>query len=182
MSAQMERAMKTYIDRYQNCLCLVIETPNQEQPGSGNRRSWYPVRQATPGETHILTGRSVTQVDPLEGVYVDEEGNVFQLADKGETKPIAVEHLPEGEKTELEVLLEASLKGRKGNEQNGGPKRLLKKMRSGGRKQQALQMVTAKPEARPAEAPAAVETSASTLNVPSPEDLVRLNLRQKLAE
>ena len=41
---------------------------------------------------------------------MDEEGNVFQLLDKGETKPIEVEHLPGTEKTGLEVLLEASLK------------------------------------------------------------------------
>ena len=119
---------------------------------------------------------------PRKAIYVDEEGNVFQLSDKGETKPIEVEHLPGTEKTELEVLLEASLKGGKANGQNGGPKRLLKKNRSSGRKQQALQMVTAKPEARPAEAPPAVETSASTFNVAAPEDPVRLNLRQKLAE
>ena len=38
--------------------------------------------------------------------------------DKGETKPIAVEHLPGTEKTELEMLLEASLKGRMANRTN----------------------------------------------------------------
>ncbi|MGA7871492.1 MAG: ERF family protein [Candidatus Binatus sp.] len=43
-------------------------------------------------------------------------------------------------------------------------------------------MVAAKPEARAAEAPAAVETSAPTSNVTAPGDPVRLNLRQKLAE
>ena len=117
-----------------------------------------------------------------EATYVDEEGNVYQLADKGETKPIEVEHLPGTEKTELEVLLEASLKGGQANGKNGGAKRLLKKNRSSGRKQQASQDGTANPEARPPEAPAAVETSASTSNVAAPEDPVRLNLRQKLAE
>ena len=58
---------------------------------------------------------------------MDEEGNVYQLMNKGETKPIAVEHLPRTEKTELEVLLEASLNGRKANGQTGGPKRLSAK-------------------------------------------------------
>ncbi|MGO9607790.1 MAG: ERF family protein [Candidatus Binataceae bacterium] len=43
-------------------------------------------------------------------------------------------------------------------------------------------MVTAKPEARQAETAPAAETSASTVDVAAPEDLVRLNLRQKLAE
>jgi len=133
---------------------------------------WYPVREAAEAEVATLVGRSVTRVESGEGLYVDEEGNVFQLADKGETKPIEVEHLPGTEKTELEALLEASLKGGKGNGRNGGPKRLLKKNRGSGRKQQALQMVTAKPKARPAEAPPVVAL----------EDSVRLNLRQKLAE
>ncbi|MGO9452540.1 MAG: ERF family protein [Candidatus Binataceae bacterium] len=113
---------------------------------------------------------------------MDEEGKVYQLTDKGETKPIEVEHLPGREKTELEALLEASLKEGKATGQNGGPKRLLKKNRRSGRRQQALQMVTAKPETRPAEAPPAVETSASTFNVAVPEDSLRMNLRQKLAE
>jgi len=113
---------------------------------------------------------------------VDEEGKVYQLADKGETKPIAVEHLSGTEKTELEVLLEASLKGGQANGKESGAKRLLKKNRSGARKQQALRTVTAKPEARAAEAPPAVEASASTFNVAAPEGSARLNLRQKLAE
>src|ERR1039457_1884612 len=86
------------------------------------------------------------------------------------------------EKTELEGLLEASLKGRQANGKNIGAKRLLKKNRSSTRKQQALQVVTAKPEARPAEATTAVETSASTFDVSAPGDPVRLNPRQKLAE
>src|ERR1019366_4575529 len=57
-----------------------------------------------------------------------------------------------------------------------------KRNRGSGRKQQALQMVTAKPEERPAAAPIAVDTSAPTSNIASPEDPIRLNLRQKLAE
>ncbi len=124
----------------------------------------------------------MTQLDPGKGTYVDEEGKVFQLMNKGETKPIAIERLPGREKSDLEVILEASLKGKTANGQTGGPKRLLKKNRNSRRKQQALQMLTAKPEARSSEAPPAVESSASTLNLAAPEDPVRLNLRQKLAE
>ena len=80
------------------------------------------------------------------------------------------------------MLLEASLKGGQANGKNGGAKRLLKKNRSSGRKQQASQDGTANPEARPTEAPAAVETSASTFDVAAPGAPVQLNLRQKLAE
>jgi hypothetical protein len=36
-------------------------------------------------------GRPVTAANPEEGIYVDEEGNVFQLAEKGGRKPMEVE-------------------------------------------------------------------------------------------
>ena len=87
-------------------LCVLIE--NGIEP-----KKWLPVRRADYAEVQTLLGRPVTSVNLQEGIYVDEEGNVFQLLDKGETKPIEVEHLPGTEKTELEVLLEASLKGKK---------------------------------------------------------------------
>ena len=32
-------------------------------------------------------GRPVTEANSDEGIYVDEEGNVFQLAEKGRSKP-----------------------------------------------------------------------------------------------
>ncbi len=170
--------MKTTVEYRDDFLCVVEE---KDGP-TGAAKKWLPVRRADRAEAQTLLGRSLTSVNQQEGIYVDEEGNVYQLADKGETKPIAVEHLPGTENTELEVLLEAALKGGKGNGQNSGPKRLLKKNRGGGRKPQAQQMVSAKPEARPAEAPPAVETSSSISNVAASEDSVRLNLRQKLAE
>ena len=167
--------MKTSLDFRNGFLCVLC------QSGAEADR-WLPLSRAEPVEAYGLIGRALTQVDASEGIYVDEEGNVYQLADKGETKPIAVEDLSGGEKSELEVLLEASLNGGRADGQSGGPKRLLKKNRSSNRKQQALEVVTAKPETRPAEAPPAVETSASTFNVVAPEDPMRLNLRQKLAE
>ena len=169
--------MKTTLECKNSFLYIVEE----EDGPTGSAKRWLPVRKVEYAEVQTLLGQPVTSVNQQDGIYVDEEGNTYQLADKGETKPIEVEPLPGREKTELEVLLEASLNGRKTREQNGGAKRLLKKNRRSSRKQQALQTVTAKPEARPAEASPAVETSASTFNVASPEDPVRLNLRQKLA-
>ena len=87
------------------------------QPGSDTRRS-YPAREAIPRRSHALTGRPVAKVDPLDGMCLDEEGNEYQLADKGDTKLIAVEHFDERRKSELQVLLEASVKGGKGHEPN----------------------------------------------------------------
>ena len=129
-----------------------------------------------------LIGRPVKRVESEEGLYVDEEGNVYQLKDKGETQPIAVEHLPGTEKTELESLLEASLNGEKANGQNDGSKRLFKKNRGSSRKQPELQVMTAKPERAPGGSNAAIETERTDANAPLTEEFVRLNLRQKLAE
>ncbi len=74
-------------------------------------RLWYPIRDAEKAEVGSLLGRPVTEVDVKEGIYVDEEGTVFQLAGKGETKPILVEETPVN--GELEQLLAASLKNGK---------------------------------------------------------------------
>ncbi len=177
--------MKFSLDYLNGHLCILNESElgaSRPVDSLGNIREWYAVREAAEAEVATLVGRPVTRVESKEGLYVDEEGNVYQLANKGKTKPIEVEQLPGREKSELEVILEASLKGRKANGQNGGPKRLLRKYRRSGRTQPALQMLPAKPEVCPAEAPPTVETSASTFNVAAPEDPVRLNLRQKLAE
>ncbi len=93
---------------------------------------WLPISRAEPVEACGLIGRPLTQIDASEGIYVDEEGNVYQLMDKGETKADAREmNLPGGEKSELEVLLEASLNGRRVDGQNREPRRLLKKNRGG---------------------------------------------------
>ena len=113
---------------------------------------------------------------------MDEEGNVFQLMNKGKTEPIEVERVPGTEKTGLEVLLEASLKDGTADEKINGAKRLLKKNRSSNRKRPALPVAIRKPDPRTAEAPKGVETSASTLEAAAPTESVRLNLRQKLAE
>jgi hypothetical protein len=174
--------MKTFIDCYQDSLCVVIEESNREAADSGTRRSWYPVRQATAVEGHIFTGRPTTQLDPSEGTYIDEEGNVYQLKDKGATQPIAVEHLPGTEKTELESLLEASLNGENASGQTGGSKRLFKRNRGGGRRQPELQVIAAAPEPHRAEATPPIEPVAPVPTSPGTEDFVRLNLRQKLAE
>ena len=130
---------------YKDDFLYVVE----EKDGATGAKKWLPVCRADSAEAQTLHGRPVTNINLQEGIYVDEEGNVYQLVDKGETKPIEVEHLPGTEKTELEVLLEASLKGGQANGKNGGAKRLLKKNRSSARKQQASQDGTAKSRGAP---------------------------------
>jgi hypothetical protein len=175
--------MQTRLDYKRDFLCVLSEL---EIPDGKNGRTllkeWYPVHAAEAAEAQALVGRPITATDSEEGLYVDEEGNVYQLADKGETKPIAVEHLPGAEKTELEVLLEASLKGGQANGKNSRAKRLFKKNRSGGRKQQALQMNGAAPQSTSSETTTTAQPGAEAANGAAPRAPVQLNLRQKLAE
>jgi hypothetical protein len=166
--------MRTAIAFREGLLCVL-----QERNGS---RAWIPVREADDGEPPTLDGRPVSLIDSKEGTYVDEEGTVYQLMDKGETKPIKVEQLAGTEKSELETLLEASLNGRAGHGQNAAPKQLFRKKRSGKRKQQELRIATAAPKPHRAEALPPIEPSAPTPNGAGIEDSLRLNLRQKLAE
>src|SRR5277367_2807758 len=126
----------------------------EKDVATGKAKKWLPVRMAGYGEAQTLQGQPVTSVNMDEGIYVDEEGNVYQLLDKGGTKPIAVEHLPEPDKTELEVLLAASMKGKKMHEQNGDLKLVQQKNRTNGRKPQALQMNGSAPESLSPETPA----------------------------
>ncbi|MGO9603834.1 MAG: ERF family protein [Candidatus Binataceae bacterium] len=149
--------------------------------GFGTVREWYVVREAAEAEVATLIGRPVKHLEPDEGLYVDEEGTVYQLADKGETKPIAVEHLPR-DKTELETLLEASLKGGKEPEPNPDSKRVHRRIRNNGRKPKpALQVVS---PAREAVSRETLSTEASTAAVDGGVSKlpIQLNLRQKLAE
>src|ERR1039457_4628654 len=82
-------------------LCVVAERGSPERPQPTTLKLWYPIREAPEAELQTLLGRPVSEVDPKEGIYVDEEGTVFQLAEKGETKPLVVEEIPD-ESGELE--------------------------------------------------------------------------------
>ncbi len=170
--------MKTTLE-YKDDFLYVVE---EKDGATGSAKKWLPVRRADYAEAQTLRGRPVTSVNQQEGVYVDEEGNVFQLANKGETKPIEVEHLPGTGKTELEVLLEASLKGRKTNGRNGGSKRMQQKNRNNGRKQQAPQTNGSAPQSLSPETAASTQPVATAANVTAAEAPLQLNLRQKLAE
>jgi len=164
-------------------LCLLVERRPTEGSEPTTAKLWYPVRVATEAEIQTLLGRPVTEVDPKEGIYVDEEGTVYQLAEKGDTKPIAVEETPaEGE--ELEQLLAASLKN--GNSLEKASRTHALQRPTGRRKKPSI----------PSNGPTKLSTDhpcggvirdqpALLTSSPVPgshHDLVQLNLRQKLAE
>jgi len=166
--------MRNAIGFREGWLCVV-----QERIGS---TAWLPVRDANHGEPQTLDERTVNLLDAKEGTYVDEEGTVYQLRDKGKTKPIKVEHPAGTGQTELEGLLEASLNGTKNAGRNSAPRSLFKKNRTGNRKQLRLQAAPATAGLKRAKTSPPDDPPKPTL-VDAPIDAsIRLNLRQKLAE
>jgi ERF superfamily len=170
--------MQTKLDYKRDFLCVLSEF---EIPDGKNTlvKEWYPVHRTEEVEARALVGRLVTATDSEEGLYVDEEGNVFQLLNKGETKPIEVEHLPGMKKRDLEVLPEASSNGKKPHEQNGDSKGMQRKNRNNGRKRQVLPTNGVALQLLRPETKSAAQPSADAANGAAP---MQLNLRQKLAE
>lgn len=167
--------MSTSLDYRDGFLYVRIE--NGIEP-----KKWLPISRTEDGEVQALVGRPVTSVNEQEGVYVDEEGNVFQLLDKGETQPIAVEHLPVTEKTKLEVPLVASSSGDKTHGQNGDSKGMQRKNRNNGRKRHVLPTTGTALQLIGPGTTAAGHHSAHATSGAAREAPVQLNLRQKLAE
>ncbi len=88
--------MKTTLDCKKDFLCVLTESEISHGPrGAIPVKEWHPVHAAEEAEVRTLVGRPVTQVNSDEGIYVDEEGNVFQLAEKGRSKAMEVEQVSE---------------------------------------------------------------------------------------
>ena len=84
--------MKISLSYRRNFLCVLVEHSESNGPHTAVLvREWYPVYRADEAEIRTLLGRPVTQVDSDEGIYIDEEGNVFRLAEGGKTAPIEIE-------------------------------------------------------------------------------------------
>ena len=84
--------MKTTLDYKKNFLCVLTESKiSYEAGGAVLVREWHAVHAADEAEVRTLVGRPITEVNSDEGIYIDEEGNVFQLAEKGRSKPMETE-------------------------------------------------------------------------------------------
>ena len=84
--------MKTSLDYKRDFLCVLTESEiSNGARGAVLVREWHPVHAAGEAEVRMLVGRLVTEANSDEGIYIDEEGNVFQLAEKGRSKPMEVE-------------------------------------------------------------------------------------------
>src|ERR1039457_5921396 len=174
--------IRTRLAHRNGFLCVVAERGSPEGPDPTTLKVWYPIREAEEAEVQMLLGRPVIEVDPKEGIYVDEEGTVFQLAEKGETKPVLVEEIP-NESGELEQLLATSLK----NGNSSGRARTHALQRSTGRRKKGARETNGSAKPSTDQCPGtAIGTQESLLardwEHAATQESTRLNLRQKLAE
>src|SRR5208282_4167235 len=89
--------MKSTLDYLNGHLCILNESERGASSSGGapgSIREWYAVREAAEAEVATLVGRPVTRVESEEGLYVDEDGNPYQLAQLGKGKPLAVNITP----------------------------------------------------------------------------------------
>ena len=101
--------MKTSLDYKKNFLCVLAEPEFPDRAQGKILKEWYPVNPANGAEARPLVGRPVAAIDSVEGIYADGEGNVFQLANAGKTKPMEVQRVAAEPNGDLTTLLEASL-------------------------------------------------------------------------
>ena len=121
-SKEVQKAMKTKLkqskaqsrlDVRDGALCVLVETPfdtGRSGAAAPGMRQWY--RLAEPdADPALVAGRPVRSVDPVEGLFVDEEGNSYRLVGGGKATPEYAEVIPveNGRAAQLKV---ASVNGR----------------------------------------------------------------------
>ena len=200
--------MKSNLDYLNGHLCILNESePGASSPGAppGNIREWYAVREAAEAEVATLLGRPVTRVESEEGLYVDEDGNPYQLAQLGKGKPLAVKITPlrreadragsRSAEAESDAQLSApgnpasdlSVSTRSADSGRVRPKALLRKPRRKRRAAPGEESNGLQSRAGMLAEPPAQSTDDQAARERQPEENPRsrpapLNLRQKLAE
>ena len=175
--------MKASLDHKKGFLCVLTEFEISDGPrGVVLVKEWHPVHWAEEAEVRTLIGRPVTEADSDERIYVDEEGNVFQLGEAGRSKPMEVEQ--SALEPDLgEADLQTSVNGRapkeskpsEGVPNNGGKVRKERTPRRNGKRRLAPAGSANSLEAHIDERAAREDTSFAA------RMFAQLSLRQKLA-
>src|SRR5258708_5055451 len=97
MKPGKEHFMKSSLDYLNGRLCILNESElGASSPGGALKsiREWYAVRETAEAEVATLVGRPVSRVESEDDLYVDEDGNPYQLAPMGKDKPFAIKITP----------------------------------------------------------------------------------------
>src|SRR5580658_6085766 len=108
MKTKLKETSQTRLEVRDGILCVVVETAldgGASKAGSPNMRQWFRVAEPD-ADPAVVAGRRVRNLDPQKGLFVDEEGNSYQLAGGGQAKPDYAEVIPVnegGRTTQLEA-------------------------------------------------------------------------------
>ena len=99
MKTMLEQSSQSRLEAREGVLCIVVETPfsaGASEASSPGMRQWFRVEEPDANPA-LVAGRPVRNVDPQEGLFIDEEGNTYRLAGGGQAKPDYAEVIPVNE-------------------------------------------------------------------------------------
>ena len=105
---------QTRLEVRDGALCVLVETPfstGWSGAAATGMRQWYLVAEP-PLDPAVVAGRPVRNIDPSEGLFVDEEGNSYRLAGGGEATPEYAEVIPTENGQAAQAKVRASANGR----------------------------------------------------------------------
>src|SRR5258708_6957592 len=121
MKTLLEQTSQSRLEARDGILCIVLETALDgaaSKAGSPAMRQWFRVEE--PGaDPALVAGRPVRNIDPKEGLFVDEEGNRYRLGGGAQAKPDSAEVIRVGGGPQLEVGA-APMPIKQGGGQRGG--------------------------------------------------------------
>ena len=105
-------------------------------------RQWFRIEEPE-ADAATVAGRPVLNIDPKEGLFIDEEGNSYRLAGGNQAKPLYAEVIPVegGPETRLEAGTNGapmSIKQRGGQRGGNGLPVTGRRRRKGGKKRDAI--------------------------------------------
>ena len=89
MKTMLKQSSQSRLEARDGVLCIVVETPfsaGASEASSPGMRQWFRVEEPD-ADPALVAGRPVRNIDPQEGLFVDEEGNSYRLAGGGQAKP-----------------------------------------------------------------------------------------------
>jgi hypothetical protein len=96
MKTRLKQTSQSRLEARDGILCIVLETALDgaaSKAGSSAMRQWFRVEE--PGaDPALIAGRPVRNLDPQNGLFIDEEGNSYRLAGGGQAKPDYAEVIP----------------------------------------------------------------------------------------
>ena len=95
----LKQTSQSRLEARDGILCVVVETAldgGASKAGSSAMRQWFRVEEPD-ADPALVAGRPVRNIDPQEGLFVDEEGNSYRLAGGGQAKPDYAEVIPVNE-------------------------------------------------------------------------------------